>query len=301
MKKSIEKLQYKKPPKTIKEQINILKNRGLVIASNKELAYYLENISYYHLSSYFKAFQKNKDIFNENTTLDKVINLYEFDKKLRLLMLDVTERIEKSFKCRIIYNISIKTKNSHWHSDIASYKNKEVYNRYIADCLDNAQYKNDIDYKYYYNKYEKPDYPPAWTFFEALSFGQSVSFYRNLNTSFKKIIAKTFNIQQYYLTSWMYGISTVRNISAHHSRLWNREILASMKTDHFKYKELFNQNKLQNLYNYLLVIFILMKNINPTSTWFERFLKLVKEHKMDLALMGFPDNWIKNFKKLEME
>ncbi|MCK4554461.1 Abi family protein [Candidatus Parcubacteria bacterium] len=99
-------MNYSKQPKTFNEQIELIKSRGLIIDDEERLKKYLINISYYHLSAYFKSFQ-HSDRFKDGTTFEDVINLYEFDKKLRLLLSDVLERIEKSFKCSVIYNLAI--------------------------------------------------------------------------------------------------------------------------------------------------------------------------------------------------
>jgi abortive infection bacteriophage resistance protein len=104
---------YNKPPLPINEQIDLLKSRGLVVADDGKLEYYLKNISYYHLSIYFKHFQKD-DIFYKGTNFEDVLRIYIFDNKLRLLLLELLERIEKSFKCRMAYELSIVKNNSHF-------------------------------------------------------------------------------------------------------------------------------------------------------------------------------------------
>ncbi len=293
--------QYCKPPKKIDDLIDLLESRGLEVLDKGKMAGYLKNISYYHLSSYFKFFQKSVDVFDDGVTFDQVLNIYEFDKKLRLIVLDVTERIEKSLKSRMIGEISLKENNSHWHSSVDSYISKDLFDKYVFDCLEKAKSSKDIDFKNYYCKYNSPEYPPAWIFFESLSFGEVVTFYRNLNAENRKMVSKTFGLNHIYLTSWMFGLSVIRNVSAHHARLWDKRMFARILLDHNEYKHLFNQEKPVNVYNYFLVAHILMQRINPTSTWLGRLEGIINEHEIDVAHMGFPENWQDRFLEVELK
>lgn len=92
----------------------LLRSRGLLLPTDDEglLRYYLRNVNYYHLSIYFKFFQKN-DIFTPGTTFSEVLSVYIFDNKLRQLLLELLERLEKALKCRITYSITTNTNDSH--------------------------------------------------------------------------------------------------------------------------------------------------------------------------------------------
>ena len=78
-------MEYKKLPKTINEQIELLKERGLIIEVEAKLKRYLTNISYYHFSIYFKHFQKN-DIFIEKTSFEnsKTPAFFIFPSRIKL-------------------------------------------------------------------------------------------------------------------------------------------------------------------------------------------------------------------------
>jgi abortive infection bacteriophage resistance protein len=103
---------YNKPPLSIDNQVLLLKERGLIVGDESQLKYYLRNISYYHLSVYFKFYQSG-DTFIEGITFEDVLRVYTFDNKLRFLLLELLERIEKSFKCRIAYELSVSNNDSH--------------------------------------------------------------------------------------------------------------------------------------------------------------------------------------------
>ena len=291
-------MEYSKPPKTLDEQIEIIKNTGLVIDDEEKLKKYLINISYYHLSAYFKSFQHN-DKFKSGTTLENVINLYEFDKKLRLLLLDVLERIEKSFKCSVIYNLAIDHNNPHWYLDLDLYSSQENFDEFIEPLLEkNIKISKEVSIRHYYDKYSEPEYPPSWIALEVLTFGECVKLCRQLKRAEQNSFSRPFNIDRQFLISWMHGLSVVRNICAHYARIWNKNIALSLKLNHRIYGEFFNDSARAKLYNYLVVIQIMMCKINPTSSWVEKLENLVDEYQPYLPSMGFPGDWKERLEKI---
>lgn len=286
------KIKYTKSPKTIEEQIELLKKRGLIIDNEDKIKYFLTNISYYHWSIYFKHFQEN-DKFLKNTNFKDILRIYKFDNKLRLLILEILERIEKSFKCRIAYELSIHSNNSHCYMDDGLYIDKNKYKKIIAMIkkeVDNSK-KSEISIKHYLNKYSKPKLPPIWSIIEILSFGQCSKMFGFLSRDNKNKIARTLGEDQIFIFNWMYILSYLRNKCAHHSRLWNFEFIFVPKMNHKKYKEFFNHKRKKRIFNYLVVLLIVMKKINPTSDWLTRLKKLISEYKINVSHMGFPDDW----------
>jgi abortive infection bacteriophage resistance protein len=77
-----------KPPTTYEEQLKILKDRNLIIPSQIRAFEVLEKVNYYRLSAYFLTFKQEDDMFKEGTTFDKIYSLYEFDRKLRNLIME---------------------------------------------------------------------------------------------------------------------------------------------------------------------------------------------------------------------
>ena len=74
----------------------LLKNRGLAISDETKAVRYLESIGYYRLSAYMYPFltvPKNTHQYKKGTTFQQVLNLYRFDKKLRMLLLNEIEKL----------------------------------------------------------------------------------------------------------------------------------------------------------------------------------------------------------------
>ena len=92
---------FKKKYYSTKELTRLLKSRGLLITDTIRAEAYLQNIGYYRLSAYmlpFLSMPKTDHQFKSGTTFDNVLDLYRFDKKLRVLLFNEIEKIEIAFR-----------------------------------------------------------------------------------------------------------------------------------------------------------------------------------------------------------
>ena len=97
-------MKYQKPSLTFEEQYNLLKIRGLVISNKEDVLQFLSKVSYYRFSFYCRPFQSGDNHqFKKNTTFDTILNLYYFDNKLRILLLDLLAPVEILFRTSIAY------------------------------------------------------------------------------------------------------------------------------------------------------------------------------------------------------
>ena len=79
---------YKKKPLTYTEQVILLQERGLIVNDISRAKRYLSEISYYRLSGYFLPYCESKDKFVEGATFDDILNLYLFDRDLRIIVFE---------------------------------------------------------------------------------------------------------------------------------------------------------------------------------------------------------------------
>ena len=92
---------FNKTNRTADDLIVVLKRKGLSIADEAKSINYIRNIGYYRLKAYFYPLYqepKHKHLFKVNATFDKVMNMYRFDRKLRLLLFNEIEKIEVAFR-----------------------------------------------------------------------------------------------------------------------------------------------------------------------------------------------------------
>lgn len=306
---------FDKPHKTIQEQIALLQSRDLLIANPIRAARHLSNISYYRLSAYmlpYKIVESGvyQDKFKNGTTWDEIYDLYVFDRKLRLLVFDAIERIEIAIRTQIIYQLSQKY-GSHWQDipdifEIKQHTRKDgeevtvdVYKsiqKHIKEQLINN--KAEVFIQHYANKYHTPTNPPSWMSVEIMYFNHLSQICNNLKQRSDIVgIAKWFDLPPEQFCSWLHTINYVRNISAHHARLWNRDFnIVPMKLKFsINRKWLSNPETVQRakFYFFACIINYLLQTANPTSSFKTRFIGLLDEynHVVNPGFMGFPDNW----------
>jgi abortive infection bacteriophage resistance protein len=102
---------YSKPALSIEQQISQLCGRGMVIADTRLASHYLSQINYYRLTSYWLPFESNHDThaFQRGTNFEQVLDLYIFDRELRLLVLDAIERVEVAVRTQLSFHLGHRT------------------------------------------------------------------------------------------------------------------------------------------------------------------------------------------------
>lgn len=125
----MEKQIFTQPSLSITEQINLLEQRNLIINDIFSVTHYLKTIGYYRLKAYFQPFLLNNhnsnDGFKPKSTFYDVLNLYIFDRELRLLMVDAIERIEVALRTAISNTMSNKY-CPHWYLNQALFANTKL-------------------------------------------------------------------------------------------------------------------------------------------------------------------------------
>lgn len=308
-------MKYEKPPLTYKQQIDLLKNRGLIFADEDKAEYQLSNVNYFRLTAYMYPFRKNLggkvvDEFRFGTTWKDVYNLYVFDRKLRILVFDAIEKIEVAIRTKMVYILSHRY-GSHWQDNQDIYtpchsitlndgarRVIDVYSeiqKHISDQLHNNQAELFIEH--YRDNYDEPKNPPSWMCVEVMYFNQLSRICSNLKERKDIVaIAKEFGLPPKEFLSWLHTMNYVRNLCAHHARLWNRDfkiVPAMLKFS--KTKEwISNPESVQRskVYYFLCMINYLLQTVNPNTSFSIRLKELISEYSPKMASMGFPEKWM---------
>jgi len=290
---------FTKKAASFDEQIHLLKSRGLSIQNEEQTKFYLKNIGYYRLSAYELPFQRGDRSeahhqFLPGTTFEQVLELYTFDRKLRLLVMDAMERIEIAIKSIVINEMCIPYQ-AHWYMDRTHFVNgfdHEGFIKSIHKDIDhgkNSENVRNISIRHYYENYDAPSMPPLWMVFEALTFGTVSLIYGWLPHVDQKRIADQFNLGVPILKSWLQAASYTRNLCAHHARLWNR-VYTKKPKEMMEYKGEFTPNT--KFYAQACMLHIFMQRISPESHWANRLSTLLSEHpNIAKEHMGFPADW----------
>jgi abortive infection bacteriophage resistance protein len=260
-------------------------------------AHYLEHIGYYRLSGYALPFQKggsgaDRHDFKPGATFERILDRYNFDRKLRLAVMDAVERIEISIRSTMSNSISIRH-GAHWYLKPNVFNAQFNHAQFIEEVKDQIGHTNhrrrDVYIEHYYSKYSTPSMPPSWMVMESISLGTISRAYKNLLPSEFNPICHKIGLPHHVLSSWMHSLSYIRNICAHHSRLWNRE--CSIKPIAANaYKADLTPN--DRIYAQLVIMQILLQKIAPGNHWAQKLMDLLNEHPdVPLVSMGFPTDW----------
>ncbi len=298
------KLKYTKQPLSFQDQLTQLQDRNLIIQDTAKAIHYLQSISYYRLSAYFLPYQKTKDTFNTGVNFSQIIKTYMFDKNLRLLVFDCIERLEIAIRTQFIYTMALCYNNSHWQDNkalfINPYYNKignlvDSYND-LQSIISKAKTKRtpEVFIKHYIDNYNSPANPPSWMCLELLTIGELSHIYRGLrNNADKKMIASFFDVHHKVFTSWLHTLTYVRNLCAHHSRLWNRD-LAIEPSRFLKPKGNWIGVSYQNnkrIFYFLCVVKYMLNRVNPTNTLTQKIDDLFKKFpSVPIKYVGIPSD-----------
>lgn len=290
-------MKYTKTSLTLIEQVEKLKSRGLKFNNVDNAIHCLSNISYYRLRAYTFQFQLNNvenQPFQDDITFEEIIKIYDFDAKLRVLIFKAIEKIEISFRAQIVYHYA-QNYGSHWQLNDHLFRDLDRYNKHIESLKKEVDRSNEVFIEHYKSKYSDPIEPPSWMSFEVISFGLLSKMFQNLKKGPEKIIlTRHFGLNDVsVLESWMFCFSMLRNICAHHGRVWNRRLNSIKLPTNPTYSFLSNSSIYRNkLYTTLTCIEYLLNVINQEST-FKKCLKdlIYSNEYVRLKEMGFPENW----------
>lgn len=291
-------MKYNKSPITISEQIITLKERGLTFQNEEKAKDYLSNISYYRLRAYTYPFQNNSDnnhTFNSEISFEEIIELYVFDRKLRLSIFDAIEKIEIALRTQIIYHFAL-SHGSHWQHKAELYRDSVRFVEHLSSLQKEINRSHESFIDHYKSKYTQPNEPPCWMSLEVSSFGILSKIFQNLKKGNPKLaILEYFGLHEIsILENWIHCFSTLRNICAHHGRVWNRRLIPIKLPTNPKYKFLQNKpNHTVKIYSTLSCIEYILQRISPNSTLKYRLRELMRNCPLAQSKdMGFPTNWI---------
>lgn len=285
---------FTKPAITWADQVSLLQQRGMVVADPAQAEFYLQYINYYRMGAYWLPFEAdhNNHIFRPGTSFDAVLNLYIFDRQLRLHVLDAIERVEVSVRSAWAYQLAHHC-GPHAHLDSTIAFKTARWQQNLTKLTDEVSRSDETFIGHYRQNYSEA-LPPIWASCEVMSLGLLSRWYDNLKPmQVRQAIAKTYGIDESVLASWLRHLSLVRNTCAHHSRLWNREFTITPKAPGRKPAGLTAQwaHGSRKLYNSLVILLHCMDIVAPKHHWRTGLKKLIQDHNINTAAMDFPANW----------
>lgn len=297
-------------PRNIEEQIRLLRDKGMVFSHDeeREAKEWFSRISYFRLKYYWRDLLDSdaEDSFIEGVSFSDIIQRYDFDHQLRLILFDAIEIIEVALRSKVINHMSQTAGNGLWYLDSSLFENKEYHEDFVYDLKYEFGRSTEPFAKEYigcHSNWDEEsfggDNPDAWRIIEVASFGTLSKMYKNLKSQLpqRSAIANDFGLYSAKdLTGWLEAISLLRNIVAHHSRLWNRTLGKKVANPGgLRYKWLGSPltEKQQNRpYAFIVAMLYLCNAVCPGNKIKNRILDLVKANqKIPYQRLGFIGKW----------
>ncbi|MDF9776171.1 abortive infection bacteriophage resistance protein [Pseudomonas baetica] len=314
---------YSKPWHSYQEQLELLTARGMEVTDPFKALEYLERIGYYRLSGYWFAFRERTELccpldrkgsnkpnrtkptrlpldkFKPGTTFQNAIELYVFDKKLRFLVLDALARIEIALRVDIAHGLGKHGKFAYlkpelFHESFSiQLDGKTGLTKHHAWLGKHAALINRSNEDFIRHNKEKYGLPLAvWVACEVWDFGTLSTLYAGMSEADQDAISQKYGITNgRVFASWLRSLNYLRNVCAHHSRLWNRNIVDQPKlppAEQAPTLSAFHDDAYRRARPFMLLCITqhLMKFINPLSSWGKRLKALLENDFPDLAHLG---------------
>ena len=297
--------------KSLDEQLEILKSKGLIIEDEDAAKEVLFRENYFFISGYRHLFMqsyKDKE-FIKGTTFNELYSVFLFDRKIRNIMFQYILVVENNIKSIISYQLS--KKYGFREKDYLNAKNFSQDNlkqRQVHDVLNKMKRQIRVNGRqhtatmHYLSNY---GYIPLWILVKVLSFGLVSEFYNILRSEDSLFIAELYKLDPDSLSTYLSILSNFRNLCAHEDILYEHRTQKEIPDNKYHYK--LNIDRTDDHYNYgkndLFAVVIILKQM-ITEKEFREFLGSLgyeidvlsgKISSLPTSLIlnkiGFPDNW----------
>lgn len=280
---------------SFEDQIRLLKSQGLIIKDEKKALRVLQNISYSRFKSYLVPLMEDRAThrFKPGATLEQAYALYGFDRRLRELIFHEMEKIEISIRAKMAYSSS-SDDSGYWYMNPDHFRSKGEHREIMRHLTSEVQRSDNDAIKRFYLKYSNP-LPPCWLALEATSMGTLASLYAAMKPGPLRVkIAVNYGVSDNVFISWLHHLVYIRNMCAHHNRLWNKTLsVPALVPD--THRGLFPEQQpdaSEHIYLTLCIIKYLQNTVKPENTFAQRLKTLIHNYPVaDPAFMGFPENW----------
>ena len=294
--------QYPKQILTIAQQVQSYIDAGMVITSRADVEKALKSIGFYRLRGYsFHLYDNATKKYVPGTKFEDILKLYQFDQELSSLIFSIISKSEVALRVRLVESLLIHG-DPLVLQDSSIFKEKKLYWQNMSTVASEIARSNDVFIKHNFDNHDGE--VPVWAVVEVLSFGTLSKIIKNLKTgtgSSYSVLAANYqykskkgnmvNPSQKMLASWIQGVSVLRNMCAHNSRIYNRTIHTT--------PEILDVDKItpppahNGLYQILLAMKYLRSSDDEWTVFVDEFDKLIQKNIsiISLTAMNLPTDW----------
>lgn len=275
---------------------------GMEIKYREDVEKALKSVGFYRLRGYsFHLYDNADKKYVQGTKFEDIFQLYQFDQELSGLIFAMISKIEVALGVRLVEAMLVHG-DSLILQDSSIFKEKKMYWQNMSTIASEIARSNDVFIKHNFDKHEGEI--PVWAVVEVLSFETLSKIIKNLKTgtgSAYSILAANYqyiskksnlvNPSQKMFTSWVHGVSILRNMCAHNSRIYNRTIHTT--------PEILEEDKVtplpahNGLYQILLAMKYLRSSDDEWTVFVDAFDKLIQNNisVISFTAMNLPVDW----------
>lgn len=276
-----------KIPATIKEQVQKLRDRGCIISDEKLAEKTLTYINYFRLSDYFAPFTVRKGQYEEGTTFENILRVYEADRKLRSILLASLEETEIAMRAAVSNYHALKY-GALGYLNPSTFDFRHNHQQFMNKVKHLIEVNDDREFVRHYNSKYCGAFP-LWVVMELFSFGTLAFFYKDMQSADKKELAERYyGCSSTELDNWLFCLNELRNYCAHYNRLYGNTFPVEPKTP----RKWEGEPLRADVFGYIIV----MKQLaHDHAAWNERVVKpvsrLIMKNSDVLRLkdLGFPE------------
>lgn len=279
--------EFTKPALNVNQMIDKLKYHGMVFSDEEAAKNALLTINYYRLSTYwfpYKIEASDGDYrFTENLDFATILRHHEFDQALRHMVMCGIEIIEIALRRALASELSWR-EGAFAHQKLKLYSSRPKWERHIIRLKKDFDESKEEFANHFRVKYSNLQLPPIWVSLEMSSFGVLSQFYSNIKDSqTRSAVAQIFGLDEEVLISFLHHLTSVRNLCAHHARLWNRKFVIKPKLPRripATYKDKFNRSNVgsRQLYNTLVIMDFVTSNLKPSFHFLSECEEIISEY-----------------------
>jgi abortive infection bacteriophage resistance protein len=299
----------KKEFRTLDEQVDILRKKGLTINNVEQTKETLLRENYFFLNGYRNILYTKDRKFIKGTTFEELYSVFLFDRTFRNILFKNLLIIENNIKSIISYQLS--KKYGYKETDYlrpSNFNQNYTDSRRVIDVINKMKRQIRINGDkhtatlHYISKY---GYIPLWILVKVLSFGLINELYGILKEEDKKEIADIYGLDPETLKIYLSLLSNYRNLCAHEDIVYEHKTQVSIPDT--KYHALLNIPKVEGDYIYgkkdifaVVIIFKIMLSKSKFSDFMDEVNRAIKvfdknvgiiENDVLLERMGFPSNY----------
>ncbi len=297
--------------KNLDEQIEILKDKGLIINDIENTKEVLLRENYFFIMGYRHLFLRHDSSrkFIDGTTFDELYSLFVFDRMFRNIIFKNILIVENNYKSIFSYTLSrnygYKERD---YLNVKNFDNDKSRSRQINDLIRKVKRQFSVNGRqhgatsHYIDNY---GYIPLWIGVKVISFGLMSEMFSILKPMDKSSIASVYKIEPDEMEMYLPILANYRNLCAHEDIVFNH--FTQRIIPDTKYHSMLQIDKTNNEYIYgkndIFALIIILKRLltkvdfkmmmNEINYEFDRLCGKLHVIKIDdvINAMGFPPNY----------